>query len=92
MTFVSPFLLFCSHRYRFVAGFVTELLLHGYRQPTRLLDKYVYRAIGFKPAINRDAVRNKKQAKSEDIELEARDMFDFKKLENGESGTYLARI
>ncbi len=63
MTFVSPFLLFCSHRYRFVAGFVTELLLHGYRQPTRLL-----------------------------IELEARDMFDFKKLENGESGTYLARI
>jgi hypothetical protein len=85
-------LLPCSHRYRFAAGFVTELLLHGYREPIRLLDTYVSRAIGFKPVIDREAVRNKKQAKLEDIELEERDMFEFKKLENGESDTYLALI
>ncbi|KAF8325964.1 hypothetical protein F5887DRAFT_1137735, partial [Amanita rubescens] len=69
-------------RYRFAAGFVTELLLHGYQEPIRLLDTYVSRAIGFKPVINREAIRNKKQAKLENIELEARDMFNFKKLEN----------
>lgn len=80
MTFVSLSILlsFCSHRYRFVAGFVTELLVRGYQQPALLLDEYISQAIGCE--INRGA---EKQAKLDDIELELRDTFNFKKL--GES-------
>jgi hypothetical protein len=73
-----------------VAGYVTELLRHGYRQPSQLLDIYISRAIGCKPAINRESVGKEKQAKSDDIELEPRGTFNFENL--GESGTRLTRV
>ena len=89
--FASPLRLSSgSYRYRFVAGYVTELLRHGYRQPSQLLDIYISRAIGCKPAINRESVGKEKQAKSDDIELEPRGTFNFDKL--GESGTRLTRV
>ncbi|KIL61574.1 hypothetical protein M378DRAFT_166683 [Amanita muscaria Koide BX008] len=68
-------------RHRFVAGYVTELLRHRYRQPIQLLDMYISQAI--EPE-SREGVEKKKQVKLDDIELEPRDTFNFKKLKKYE--------
>lgn len=72
-----------------MAGYVTELLRNGYREPIRLVNMYISRAI--EPKF-REHVGKEEQAEPEGMELEPRDTFNFKKLEKGVSSMHLTHF
>ena len=73
-------------RHRFAAGYVTELLVHGYRHPHRLLNAYIRQFTGFDPTDGSDeAVLEEEQEKLQQrLVLETRYKLDFIKLKESE--------
>jgi hypothetical protein len=60
-----------------VAGYVTELLAHGFRTPHRLLNGYIQEFAEFEPTDGREAVE---EESAESFVLEKRYKLDFTKL------------
>jgi hypothetical protein len=67
---------------------VTELLVHGYRQPHRLLNAYIRQFTGFDPTDGHEAVLEEEQENLQRLMLETRYKLDFKKLKESEEETY----
>ena len=64
---------------------MTELLVHGYKQPHRLLNAYIRQFTGFDPTDGRDeAALEEEQEKLQRLVLETRYKLDFKKLKESE--------
>ncbi|KAF8737072.1 hypothetical protein AX14_013518 [Amanita brunnescens Koide BX004] len=76
-----------SGRHRFAAGYVTELLVHGYRQPHRLLNAYIRQFTGFDPTDGHEAVLEEEQENLQRLMLETRYKLDFKKLKENRDMT-----
>ncbi|KAF8336739.1 hypothetical protein F5887DRAFT_986297 [Amanita rubescens] len=70
-------------RYRFVAGYVTELLLHGYRYPNLLLNEYIHQCTEFTPTDDHEAVlkEERRGGSSKDINIEPMSSWNFEKFE-----------
>ncbi|KAK2467560.1 hypothetical protein APHAL10511_000415 [Amanita phalloides] len=70
-------------RHRFAAGYVTELLAHGFRQPHRLLNAYIQQFTGFDPTDGHTAILEEEEEESlESLSLETRYKLDFSELAN----------
>ncbi|KAF8635332.1 hypothetical protein AX15_000451 [Amanita polypyramis BW_CC] len=67
-------------RHRFAAGYVTELLANGFRQPHRLLNAYIRQFTGFEPTDGREAAEEEELESLETLTLETRYRLDFNKL------------
>jgi len=74
------------NRYRFTAGYVTELIRDGFRQPHRLLNAYVRHFTGFSITDAAECVENEDEAPLPSF---SQYKLDFSKLQKSRFGDAL---